>query len=203
MHTPTRQTYDRSADAFAEYFAGIGHRGDYVDTAAHSTGKPLHECDVLELGCGDGRDAAYIAPRAKSYVGYDYSIGLLAIAQRRLPDIQFHLGDIADTNFGTLNYDLAIAFASVLHLNSDELSILLKNTHTALRENGVLYISTKEADVDTVVVQKDQYGERLFYYYSQTSLRKLADGLFRVIDMHSEQKGFTSWIETTLRKTPS
>ncbi len=44
--------------------------------------------DVLDLGCGIGRVAAAMLPRARSVLGLDVSAGMVAEAQRRCPDVR-------------------------------------------------------------------------------------------------------------------
>ncbi|HEX3160027.1 MAG TPA: class I SAM-dependent methyltransferase [Gemmatimonadaceae bacterium] len=41
--------------------------------------------DVLELGCGTGKNTAWLAGRARSVVGLDFSEGMLARARSRVP----------------------------------------------------------------------------------------------------------------------
>jgi hypothetical protein len=57
----TIATYDNSAQELAAYFAGIGSRLDIIQEALQLAGKP-HEAKVVEVGCGDGRDAEDIIP---------------------------------------------------------------------------------------------------------------------------------------------
>lgn len=40
--------------------------------------------DVLELGCGTGKNTAWLAERARSVVGLDFSAGMLAMARQRV-----------------------------------------------------------------------------------------------------------------------
>lgn len=61
----TTNTYDESAEALAEFFKGIGPRTSYIDLAFKLIGYKEH-ARVVEIGCGDGRDATEInePPRA-------------------------------------------------------------------------------------------------------------------------------------------
>ncbi|HEY7142278.1 MAG TPA: class I SAM-dependent methyltransferase [Methylomirabilota bacterium] len=40
--------------------------------------------DVLELGCGTGKNTAWLAKRARTVIGLDFSPGMLAKAQQRV-----------------------------------------------------------------------------------------------------------------------
>ena len=48
---------------------------------------------VLEAGCGHGPDALRYRARAARWVGYDYSLELLALARKNAPDAEFVLWD--------------------------------------------------------------------------------------------------------------
>lgn len=55
--------------------------------------------DVLELGCGTGRNTEWLAARARQVVGIDFSEGMLRQAEARI--------DAANASF--LRYDLGVA----------------------------------------------------------------------------------------------
>ena len=91
-HNKTVETYDQSAEQLAEYFKGIGPRVDDIECALNLAGNP-HSARVIEVGCGDGRDAEEIVKRVKFYEGIDPSEGLLALAKRKVPDTTFIKAD--------------------------------------------------------------------------------------------------------------
>lgn len=64
----TISTYDKSAKELAEYFKGHGTRVEDIELALKLAGSPKN-AKVVEVGCGDGRDAAEIVMRVGSYIG--------------------------------------------------------------------------------------------------------------------------------------
>lgn len=51
---------------------------------------------VLDLGVGAGRTVPSLAPFAASYVGIDYSLGMIDVCRARFPKYQFEHGDARD-----------------------------------------------------------------------------------------------------------
>jgi SAM-dependent methyltransferase len=194
----TLDTYNTSARALAAYFKGIGPRTDNIDYVLSllHTKNP----DVMELGCGDGRDAVYITSVAKSYIGIDYSEGLLALAREKLPDTQFVCADMQTYDYGDAAYDAVFAFASVLHIPKEALGDLFAKIERSLRQEGVFYISTKHAESYQEKTKKDAHGERLFYFYCESDIRELALGLFDVVSIEIKPHGDNNWLEVAFRK---
>ncbi|HYC76793.1 MAG TPA: class I SAM-dependent methyltransferase [Planctomycetota bacterium] len=87
----------RDADAWRRQAeVDVGH----LLTRAHGErqgslgGTPLHDLDVLEIGCGVGRLAAVLAPRVRSYVGVDLSPTMVARAnESAAPNCRFLVND--------------------------------------------------------------------------------------------------------------
>lgn len=81
----TVQTYDQAAERLAADMGTIGPRVADIERAL-ALAKAGPGARVVEVGCGDGRDAVDIVPRVAWYQGFDPSKGLLALAHKRLPD---------------------------------------------------------------------------------------------------------------------
>ena len=70
----------------ARKFAEFG--GNYnIEQVITSLGKD-NPC-VLEIGCGDGRDAKRIVRFTKNYLGFDISSGMVELAEKRVPQARF------------------------------------------------------------------------------------------------------------------
>jgi SAM-dependent methyltransferase len=66
---------------------------------------------VLDLGVGGGRTTAYLAQRAKKYVGLDYAPAMIAACRNRFPGIEFIVGNAANLSaFSDGSFD-AVVFA--------------------------------------------------------------------------------------------
>jgi len=197
-NSKTISTYDSSASELAEYFKGIGARIDDIQLGIQLSGSK-DDIQVVEIGCGDGRDAAEIVPRVSSYVGVDPSEGLLEIARKRLPDATFVKADALSYDYPE-DIDVIYAFASLLHINKSDMKLALAKASKCLRSGGIYYISLKERDDYTEEVKNDQYGERMFYYYSPSIIKDLSAQWFDVVHEEHQQIGHTAWFTIALKK---
>ena len=77
----TVEAYDKNAQFYADKFDSYGIRIDDIDRALKLNESGSNK--VLELGCGNGRDAQYIISKVgiENYTGIDASAGLLEKAR--------------------------------------------------------------------------------------------------------------------------
>ena len=197
-HDKTIQTYNQSAEQLAEYFKGIGARDDDIERALELAGSPTH-AKVVEIGCGDGRDAAEIVKRVAWYEGVDPSEGLLEIARQKVPNARFVQADAMTYQYPT-DLDVVYAFASLLHVRETEMPVVLQKINTSLRAGGITFISLKERATYTEEIKADQYGERMFYYYNPEVIKRLAGAAFSAVFEDHQQMGSTDWFTLALQK---
>jgi SAM-dependent methyltransferase len=200
MKQITIDTYNNSAKELAEYFRGIGSRIEDIELAIKLSG--VDKPDVLEIGCGDGRDAKEIVTRSGSYLGFDISSELLKIARNYVPSAKFIEADATDFDYGTEKYDVVFAFASLLHLNKNEIEIVLEKVHKSLKSNGIVFISLKLSDKYEEKVKQDKFGTRIFYYYNPAIIKGIIKENYKIVreDGGFKTVGNTEWFETVLQK---
>jgi len=95
------------------------------------------DCDVLELGCGTGRNARrVIGDGARSYLGIDGSAGMLGVATQRAADprITFGAADLLGSWNLPKQYDFALIALVLEHLVS--LEPLFVSLARAIRPGG-------------------------------------------------------------------
>lgn len=199
LHAETIRTYDTSASALAVYFAGIGARTDDIDLAIRLSGQGAAS-RVVEIGCGDGRDAAEIIPRVAWYEGFDPSEGLLNLAQAKLPAARFTKADALTYDYPD-NLDVVFAFASLLHVNRDDFSQASQTVADALRVGGIFFLSLKERASYQEEWQSDRFGDRMFYYYTPQVVEELAGNELATIYEDHQTIGTTSWFTLALQKS--
>ena len=194
----TVDTYNRAAANFVGHFGDHGARVEDIERAFELAGNP-QDAHVLELGCGDGRDAKEILKRTSNYLGTDISEGLLEIARKYVPEAKFELADMASQSFPD-ELDVIFAFASMLHLNKEEVQTLLQKAAKALKPGGVFYISMKYAPEYGQNVQEDKFGKRLFYFYNPELVAELAGDQFEVAGSWQADVNAKKWFEIALRR---
>ena len=169
----TVQTYDNSAEQMANHFNnyGQGVAKKEIDLAFSFVTGPVGQ--VVEIGCGAGKDAAEIAAHSNNYLGFDPSSQLIGLAKNNNPGLKFIQSDGMAFEYPQ-NLTAVFAFASLLHLNKYDFAATCSRVATALKIGGVLCITLKEADDYSEIWQHDEFGERLFYLYSAPLATKLA-----------------------------
>jgi len=193
------KVYNDSAKEIAKYFKGIGSRIEDIEKGLELANK-ITGANVIELGCGDGRDATEIIKRVSKYVGIDPSTGLLAIAKENNPTGLFVVSNAVAYDYPT-ELDTIFAFASLLHVNYDDLSLVFKKAAGALRTGGIFYISLKERSEYTEEIKQDAYGDRMFYYYNSAIVKNLAGKLYETAYEYRKTIGETDWFTIALKKT--
>jgi SAM-dependent methyltransferase len=194
----TIEVYNRTADEMAAYFDNLGPRINDIDLAFRLAGNPKN-AKVVEIGCGDGRDGQVIAERTNSYIGFDPSIGMLRIAREKSPDTDFVQADALNFRYPE-NLDIVFAFASLLHINKEEMEQVIDRVHQALRPGGIFFISLKFAKEYQEYVKSDKFGERMFYLYRPKIIKELAGDAFETVYQERSEKQGTRWFEMALRK---
>jgi SAM-dependent methyltransferase len=84
--------------------------------AAEVTGSMV----VLDVGCGPGYVAGAAAERGATSRGLDFSKEMVAIAQKKLPHIEFREGDAQNLPFTDATFDRVLANFALLHLPDPE-----------------------------------------------------------------------------------
>jgi len=94
----------------------------------------------LELGCGTGKNSAWLSKKAIDLTAVDFSEGMLAVARKKVTaaNTRFVQADLhRDWNFTSGLYD-CISFSLVLE-HFDDLRPLFKKTATVLQPGGYVY----------------------------------------------------------------
>jgi ubiquinone/menaquinone biosynthesis C-methylase UbiE len=87
---------------------------------------------LLEVGCGNGRQAQEFLDFGYEYVGVDASEGLLSIAREKNPTGTFSLQNVYSMDFPDLTFDGFWANAILLHIPRERLEDALKEIHRVI-----------------------------------------------------------------------
>jgi SAM-dependent methyltransferase len=190
----TADSYNINARKHEGKFNLLGIRKKDIDLAfaLNQSGSK----DVLEIGCGTGRDATYIAELSSSYLGIDTSKELLEIAKKHVSEETFLLQNILEYEAKPHSYGVIFAFASVLHLKKSELRKLLGKVALWLKGGGVIYISTMKGDYQ----EFEKPDGRIMYLYSFDDLMDLLSNNFEIVYKKTKKVHDSQWLEIVLRK---
>ena len=134
----TQQAYDQWS---SQYDTNLNRTRDLEAIALRSTLARIHDMDILEIGCGTGKNTEWLITKAKSLVGVDLSAAMLAKAKSKIEDTKLDLlqADITKPwNFTTQQFDL-IVFSLVLE-HIEDLDFIFSQCTAKLRSGGQLYI---------------------------------------------------------------
>lgn len=201
VDTRTVDTYNEQAIRFASYYDNIPAREKDIKKAIELLGSVSHPIRIVEIGCGDGRDAEVILNYTNDYVGLDPSKAFINLARQRLPNGNFVIGDAESFDYGN-NIDIVFAFASLLHINRESLAKVVTKVESSLSDGGILYMSLKSADEYEEVPTHDEYGFRQFYRYSPDNVRELVSYAFEEVyfDTGFVSKGSRHWFEIAFKR---
>lgn len=96
--------------------------------------------DILDFGCGPGRDVSYFKSLGHRPVGLDGSQKFCEMA-RQYSGCEILCQEFLSLNLPTAAFDAVFANASLFHIPSQELPRILSQLHTCLRPGGILFSS--------------------------------------------------------------
>jgi ubiquinone/menaquinone biosynthesis C-methylase UbiE len=78
---------------------------------------------ALDMACGTGRHAEWLAGAGHQVVGIDRTEGMLAIARQKVPTGEFYMGDMERLPFPDNDFDVAVAALALTHLADPTVAI--------------------------------------------------------------------------------
>lgn len=146
---------------------------------AHDTGTPIvteilekynikRDSSLLEIGCGEGRDAKVVFERGYALTATDISKEAIEYCQKQMPQYASHfrvfdvLSDVSDEKFDFI-YSVAVIHMLVPDEDRDRFYRFIREH---LRENGIALICTmgdgeieKQSDISSAFVPQERFHE--------------------------------------------
>jgi len=118
--------------------SGLHCHDDPTDFLAAELGS-LAPGRALDLGCGAGRSAIWLAERGWRVTGVDFADAALGLARERRPDIDWVLADLREYKPEPGAFDLVLVL--YMHLPPGERRTLLAGAVSALAPGGTLLVA--------------------------------------------------------------
>ena len=161
--------------------------------------KELSGLNILDLGCGTGRNSNYLAELGNKVFGIDISKTAIDIAKSRASEMQLNnvsyiVGDIgASYPFVDNYFDLILDITSSNSLNEKERENYIKEAYRALKKGGYLFVRAlcKDGDknaknllklspgkeYDTYIIKELDLTERVF---TEKDFREFYGNYFKI-----------------------
>jgi len=178
--TTTIDYYDKNATEYSESTIGV----DFSATQKRFLRYIPSHAKILDFGCGSGRDAKYFLDKGYDVDAIDGSKEFcrLASVYTGITVKQMLFQELASVN----EYDGIWACASILHLQKDDLILVLHKMATALKNTGVIYASFKYGTF---------FGERQGRYFTDFNEERLTEILALVPELQYRE----FWISSDVR----
>ena len=137
LNDPVAQAYDRWS---LSYDADRNATRDLNALVLRRSALPLVGADVLEIGCGTGKNAEWLASQARSITAMDFSLGMLTHARARVvgDHVTFVQHDVRQPwPVASASVDVVVGNLVLEHV--EQLAPLFSESARVLRPGGVLY----------------------------------------------------------------
>ena len=169
MDPQTIAAYDKDAAAFAKDW--------------HEQPPPTDLHDIVrrfftpggltaDIGCGSGREVAWLNANGFPTKGYDASGGLLAEARRRYPQFEFIHADLPELSGLAANvYDNVLCETVIMHLDRAQIALAVRRMIEIVKPGGIFYLSWRVAEGEDL---RDQHARLYAAFAPSLVLSELA-----------------------------
>ena len=171
MDRETVRTYDSGARGFAEEWEEEQAAPADLQAVVRQYFRPGPTIDV---GCGSGRDTAWLSANGFDVVGIDASKGLIEEAQRRHPGINFIMGRLPELEaLQSGAYQNVLCETVIMHLGAEGAAASARRLAELLMPGGVLYLSWRVTEGEDI---RDPKG-RLYAAFDTSLITGAINGL--------------------------
>lgn len=159
---------------------------------AVETGR-IKPCRAVDLGCGVGNYAVWLAGQGFDVTGIDFSQHAIKhandLATRKGVSCRFVVADLlGDLKEFHASFDLAYDWELLHHIFPEDRPRYLQNVHRILRPKGTYFsvcFSEKDADFGGEGKVRDTPLSTTLYFSTEEELRKLFDPHFLVLELNT------------------
>lgn len=174
MDRATLTAYDTAAAAYAKDWETQPPPVDLHDLVKRFF-RPGPTADV---GCGSGRDAAWLAANGFPVIGYDPSAGLLAQARATHAGVTFEQAALPELH-GIVDgtFDNVLCETVIMHLGRGDIAPAVRRMLAILKPDGILALSWRVEETD----RRDERG-RLYSAFDRNLVTDALAGAMVLLD---------------------
>lgn len=168
-----------------EYYWGL-EPGSFLDELIRLS-PPSKEKKVLDIGCGEGKDAVYMAQQGYDVSAFDLTENgirkTLALADRRNVHIHAYVDDI-NTFSSEDQFDIIYSTGTVQYLFEENKKAFFEKIEKITKPNGIVYInvfvekSFLELPPDWDIEEKMWKSGELFTYFADWKIERIDEIIF-------------------------
>jgi SAM-dependent methyltransferase len=190
----------RAYDDFAEeYAAGHAELPPVIATAVARLAALLPAGSrVLEIGSAGGRDAEALEAAGLVVRRTDITPGFVRMLEQsghRADVVDPLTDDLSDPAAPGTPYDAVWASASLLHVDRDDLPVVLRRLAEATRPGGLLHLSLKEGEGEGWSTHGDVGAPRRFTYWHEDALRDVLTRTGWSVEHVARHEADEHWLE--------
>lgn len=161
---------------------------------------------LLEIGCGSGRDASFMVKQEYDVIAIDGSANMIEEAKKIHPELSkklFHKTLPNNLKFDN-EFDGVYSIATLMHLSKEDITKIILQIYTLLKENGKFLISVSLFRDDVNVDGYDEKG-RFFLLLSMDEWITLFQDIgFKVLHTKKNKDGLNrggiEWLTLVIQK---
>lgn len=180
MYSNTLNYYNVNAEVFCHNTSSV----EFTDTQSKFLSKLDKNAQILDFGCGSGRDTKAFLDQGYRVEAIDGSAELCKLATQYTGITVRHM--LFQELSAVDQYDAIWACSSILHLSLDGLSDVMRKMTAALKSNGIIYTSFKYGTFS---------GERNGRYFTDMTKDTFADFIRNIDGLVTEEQ----WISSDIR----
>ena len=176
MDNQTVAAYDEAGGAFARDWSAQPPPYDLYEILRHY----FKSGPTVDIGCGSGRDAAWLAAHGFEVAGYDASPGILREAIALHPQLNFGIATLPQLEgLQSGSYQNVLCETVIMHLHTDTIGHAVRSLLRLLRPSGTLYLSWRVTEGGSL---RDQNGRLYSAFGKELVLNELDLGVRVLLD---------------------
>lgn len=139
--------------------------------------------EILDLGCGSGRDSFFFSKKGYDVTAIDGSENLARKASKLLSK-EVKVCKFEDLALNKEQFDGVWALASLLHVSKENIVDVINNVSHGLKDGGVFYMSFKYGDIEYI-----DCNDRYFNCYTEDSFKDVLKEVksLKIIEMYKTE----------------
>jgi 2-polyprenyl-3-methyl-5-hydroxy-6-metoxy-1,4-benzoquinol methylase len=146
MDQQTISAYDTASEQYAKDWGDQPAPTDLYDLLRKHFKPGL----TVDIGCGSGRDVAWLAASGFEATGYDASEGLLKQAKALHPGLIFGLATLPELTGLRTKYQNVLCETAIMHLDPKLIGPATRRLLSLLLPSGTLFISWRVTESDSM-----------------------------------------------------